>query len=95
VRDWVNTFSICGKIGIGFVALGLLLLGAVCTPKATGMPAGKVIVDYTDDSLESSVSNEKARSINYIEILSIGRVWLFFWGLIYLIPFAFGVPFLI
>jgi len=27
VRDWIITFSLSGKIGIGFIVLGFLLLG--------------------------------------------------------------------
>jgi len=94
IRDWIITFSICGKIGIGFIALGLLLLGAVGTSKATGATAGKIVVNYTSESNGDSTSLKQKSGISLIEILSIGRVWLLFWGAIYLIPFAFGVPFL-
>ena len=94
VKDWIIALSITGKVGIGFIAIALILLGAVGTPRATGAGAGMVIIDYEGDSDDGSTSIRSSHGINYLEILSIGRVWLLFWGLIYLLPYAFGIPFL-
>ena len=94
IRDWTITLSITGKIGIGFILLGFILLGAVGTPKVTGRTAGMTIVDYTssDDEGTSKRSKEK---ISFLEVLAFGEVMLLLWGVIYLIPFAFGIPFII
>lgn len=94
VRDWTLTFSVTGKIGIGLVLLGFVLLGAVGTPKVTGGGTGKYIVDYTNGSDGSSPLSSKDQ-INFLEILAVGEVMMLLWGVIYLIPFAFGVPFMI
>lgn len=94
VRDWTVTLSITGKIGIGFVLLGFVLLGVVGTPKVTGGVAGMTFVEYSN-SEEESTSNGSEKTINFMEILSIGSVMVLLWGAIYLIPFAFGIPFML
>ncbi|NPD87814.1 MAG: hypothetical protein HGN29_03775 [Asgard group archaeon] len=96
-KDWIVALSISGKIGIGFIALSLILLGAVGTPRATGAQAGKLIVDYKGGwkEEEEEISMNREKSINYLEILSIGRVWMLLWGIIYLIPYAFNIPFIL
>jgi hypothetical protein len=94
VKDWIVALSITGKIGIGFIILGFILLGAVGTQRVTGGNTGKYIVDYRGSSPEKS-SLLDDEGINYWEILSIGRVWMLLWGIIYLVPYAFDVPFML
>ncbi len=95
VKDWVITLSITGKIGIGFILLGFVLLGTVGTQRVSGMGAGMSIVDYKGGYDEEGDPIKRTKGINFLEILSFGQVMTLLWGAIYLIPFAFGIPFML
>ena len=83
------------KVGIGFILLSFVLLGTVGATRATGMTAGMTKVNYKGGYDEEGVPIKRVEGINYWEILSIGQVWLLLWGAIYLLPFAFGIPFML
>jgi len=93
-RDWTGTLSLCGKIGIGMIVLSLLLLagrdklGAVTASRyvATGKSSA--------DARVAETKCESARESLVLQIVAPIGVWLLFWGIIFVVPFAFGVPFL-
>ncbi|MCE7738745.1 MAG: hypothetical protein KAU62_05635 [Candidatus Heimdallarchaeota archaeon] len=93
-RDWTGTLSLCGKIGIGMIALSLLLLagrdklGAATASRY--VPTGK----SSADSRVAETEREAARESLVLQIIAPIGVWLLFWGIIFVVPFAFGVPFL-
>ena len=95
MKDWVITLSLIGKIGIGFILLSFILLGTVGTTRVSGHGVGMAKVNYKGGYDEEGVPIKRVKGINYWEILSIGQVWLLLWGAIYLLPFAFGIPFMI
>ena len=94
VKDWIATFSLTGKIGIGCIALGFLLLGI---SGATRVPiyGGKALVSVKDISRPETKKAQIREQVNFWEIVNMGKVMVLLWGIIYVIPFAFGVPFLI
>jgi hypothetical protein len=93
-RDWTGTLSLCGKIGIGMIMLSLLLLagrdklGAVTASRY--VPTGK----SSADARVAETKREAARESLVLQIIAPIGVWLLFWGIIFVVPFAFGVPFL-
>lgn len=93
-RDWTGTLSLCGKIGIGMIALSLFLLagrdklGAATASRY--VPTGK----SSADSRVAETEREAARESLVLQIIAPIGVWLLFWGIIFVVPFAFGVPFL-
>lgn len=93
--DWIVAFSIASKVGIVFVCLGFILLSAKGTFKVVSRGGVVAPVDYEDEDEGEVDVLERKQSINYWEILLIGRVWMLLWGFLYLIPLAFGVPFII
>ena len=95
VKDWIVALSITGKVGIVFILLSFVLLGTVGTTRATGMSEGMTKVNYKGGYDEEGVPIKRVEGINYWEILSIGQVWLLLWGAFYLLPFAFGIPFML
>ena len=93
--DWIVTFSIASKVGIGFVCLGCILLSTQGTFKVVSRGGVTAPIDYEDEDEGDVVLLKERQYINYWEILLMGRVWMLLWGLIYLIPLAFGVPFIV
>ncbi len=93
--DWNIAFSIASKIGIVFVCLACILLSAKGTFKVVSRGGVVAPVDYEDEDEEEAVILETKQVINYWEVLLMGRVWMLLWGFIYLIPLAFGVPFIV
>ncbi len=94
--DWTVTFSITSKVGIVFVCLGCILLSVKGTFKVAIGRGGVIApIDYEDEDEEDVVRFKEKRTINFWEILLMGRVWMLLWGFIYLIPLAFGVPFIV
>ncbi len=93
--DWIVTLSINSKIGIVFACLGCILLSAKGTFKVVSRGGVVAPVDYEDEDDDEAVILEEKYTINYWEILLMGRVWMLLWGLIYLLPLAFGVPFIV
>lgn len=93
-RDWTGTLSLCGKIGIGMILFSLLLLagrdklGAVTASRY--VPTGK----SSADARVAETQREAARESLVLHIIAPIGVWLLFWGIIFVVPFAFGVPFL-
>ena len=83
VIDWVFTLSLTGKIGIGFVLLSFVLLGIVGTTRVSGHGVGMAKVNYKGGYDEEGVPIKRVEGINYLEILSIGQVWLLLWGAIF------------
>ncbi|MCG3226513.1 MAG: hypothetical protein H7645_06305 [Candidatus Heimdallarchaeota archaeon] len=95
VKDWIVALSITGKVGIVFILLSFVLLGTVGTTRVSGHGVAMATVDYIGGYDEEGVPIKRVKGINYWEILSIGQVWLLLWGAIYLLPFAFGIPFIL
>ncbi len=93
--DWIVTFSITSKVGIVFVCLGCILLSAKGTFKVVSRGGVTAPIDYEDEDEEEAVILKGKQTINYWEILLIGRVWMLLWGFIYIMPLAFGVPFIL
>ncbi|MHA1551431.1 MAG: hypothetical protein ACTSUP_06310 [Candidatus Heimdallarchaeaceae archaeon] len=95
--DWTVTFSITSKIGIVFVCLSCILLSvsAKGTFKVVSRGGFVAPIDYEDEDEGEVVIIKEKRTINFWEILLMGRVWMLLWGFIYLLPLAFGVPFII
>ncbi|MHA1346593.1 MAG: hypothetical protein ACTSVO_04170 [Candidatus Heimdallarchaeaceae archaeon] len=93
--DWNVALSIASKVGIGFVCLGCILLSAKGTFKVVSRGGVTAPVDYVDEDEEESVILGEKQPVNYWEILLMGRVWMLLWGFIYILPLAFGVPFII
>ena len=93
MRDWTATLSLNGKIGIGFIAIGFLLLGI---SGATRVPAtgGTALVNIKDISRPETKDAKLREKVKIWEILNMGKVLILLWGIIYVIPFAFGIPFL-
>ena len=93
-RDWIGTLSLCGKIGIGMIALSLFLLAG--RDKLGAATAGRYspTAKSSADSRVSETEREAARESLVLQIMAPIGVWLLLWGIIFVIPFAFGVPFL-
>lgn len=94
VRDVTITFSLTGKIGIGMIVLGFFLLGI---SGATRVPVsgGTAMVSVKDISRPETKKAQIRGQVNFWEIINMGKVFVLFWGIIYVIPFAFGIPFLL
>lgn len=95
MKDWIVALSITGKVGIGFILLSFVLLGTVGSTRVSGHGVAMAKVIYKGGYDEAGVPIKRVKGINYWEILSIGQVWLLLWGAIYLLPFAFGIPFML
>ncbi|MCK4895642.1 MAG: hypothetical protein KAS47_02470 [Candidatus Heimdallarchaeota archaeon] len=93
--DWIVTFSITSKVGIVFVCLGCILLSAKGTFKVVSRGGVTAPIDYEDEDEGDVVLLKEKQTINYWEILLMGRVWMLLWGFMYLLPLAFGVPFIV
>ena len=93
-RDWIVTLSLCGKIGIGLIAVSLFLLAGrdklVSATATRYVPTGRSSAD--ERVLESE--REAARESLVLRIFAPIGVWMLLWGLIFVIPFAFGIPFI-
>ncbi len=93
-KDWTATLSLCGKIGIGMIAVSLFLLaGRDKLASATASRYVSTGKSSADDRVAES-EREAARESIALQILAPIGVWLLFWGIIFVIPFAFGIPFL-
>ncbi len=95
IRDWTATLSLCGKIGIGMIAVSFILLGG--KDKLASATASRLISTGSRSSADDRVSEserEAARESFILQIFAPIGIWLLFWGIIFVIPFAFGVPFL-
>ena len=93
-RDWTATLSLCGKIGIGMIAVSLFLLAG--RDKLASATASRYIStgkSSADDRVAES-EREAARENIVLQIFAPIGVWMLFWGIIFIIPFAFGIPFL-
>lgn len=94
-RDWTGTLSLCGKIGIGMIALSLFILAG--RDKLASATASRYVSTGKRSSADTRVAEserEAARESLVLQIIAPIGVWLLFWGIIFVVPFAFGVPFL-
>ena len=94
IRDWTVALSLTGKIGIGLIVLGFLLLG-ISGASRVPTTGGTALVSVKDISRPETREVKKRDQVNIWEILNLGKVLTLFWGIIYVLPFAFGIPFLL
>ena len=91
-RDWTATLSLCGKIGIGLIGISLFLLGGrdklAAASHSRYIPTGK----STADARVAESEREAARESIALRLIAPIGVWMLLWGIIFVIPFAFGVP---
>ena len=84
-NNWVVTLSTCAKIGAALFVIGLALL--TCNIDNLTGAGGlhirnkKAIRDFVTRQVFSAVS--------------FAKVWITLWGLIYLLPLLFGIPFIL
>lgn len=95
-KDFTVSLSLCGKIGIGMIAFSLIILGG--KDKLAAATASRYVATGSksshDDSVATAEREASKESFLLIVIAPIG-VWMLLWGLIFLIPYAFGIPFII
>ncbi len=94
-RDWTSTLSLCGKIGIGMIAVSLFFLAG--RDKLAAASASRYVSTGKSSSADIRVAEserEAARENLVLQIVAPIGVWMLFWGIIFVVPFAFGIPFL-
>ena len=87
IKDWIIVLSTCTKIGAALIILGLTLL-SFGVRNLTGTPTRMGAYLYSPKEMRKLVRQVSS-------VVSYAKIWITFWGLIYLLPLAFGIPFLL
>jgi len=86
-NDWIFTLSTCTKIGAALIVVGLILLSSGVR-NLTGTPTRMGAYLYSPKAMRKLITHASSA-------ISYAKIWITLWGLIYLLPLAFGIPFLL
>ena len=85
--NWIKALSLSGWIGFGFMVFSFILLSVRSESR------GLVSRSYLPQGADGDVTQRKMIFRAMFKSKTNIGVWLLFWGFIYALVFAFGVPF--
>lgn len=88
-KDWIVTLSFCTKIGVALLVFGLILLSCGVgnlTGSAAKWGGGHV---RNKKGIQDVVTGQIFSAVSF------AKIWITLFGLVYLLPLLFGIPFIL